>query len=139
MLNAVRMAGQAGLEPATTGFGVRRSSQLELLTPVSQSDFYLAMQGMDPTRRAKFLKSQFFRGLLSVFGRRVILTLTLVASKPYEFPHDRSLPSRIANFKPSSMATGVIRSISTLILSPGITISVPWGSCTTPVTSVVRK
>ena len=29
------MAGQAGLEPATTGFGVRRSSQLELLTPVS--------------------------------------------------------------------------------------------------------
>ena len=27
------MAGQAGLEPATTGFGVRRSSQLELLTP----------------------------------------------------------------------------------------------------------
>ena len=29
----VEMAGQAGLEPATTGFGVRRSSQLELLTP----------------------------------------------------------------------------------------------------------
>src|SRR5215510_14938018 len=87
------MAGQAGLEPATTGFGVRRSSQLELLTPVSQLDFYLAMQGMDPTRRAKFLKGQFLRGLLSIFGRRVILSLTLVASKPYEFPHDRSLPS----------------------------------------------
>ena len=87
------MAGQAGLEPATTGFGVRRSSQLELLTPVSQLDFYLAMQGMAPARRAEFLKSQFFRGLLSVFGRRVILSLTLVASKTYEFPHDRSLPS----------------------------------------------
>ena len=28
------MAGQAGLEPATTGFGVRRSSQVELLTLV---------------------------------------------------------------------------------------------------------
>src|SRR5262247_4225172 len=93
MPNAMRMAGQAGLEPATTGFGVRRSSQLELLTPVSQLDFYLTMQGMDPARRAEFFKSQFFRGLLSVFGRRVVLSLTLVASKPYEFPHDRSLPS----------------------------------------------
>jgi hypothetical protein len=51
------------------------------------------MQGMAPARRAEFLKSQFFRGLLSVFGRRVILSLTLVASKTYEFPHDRSLPS----------------------------------------------
>jgi hypothetical protein len=49
------------------------------------------MQGMYPARRAEFLKSQFFRGLLSVFRRRVILSLTLVASKPYEFPHDRSL------------------------------------------------
>src|SRR5437870_8987896 len=48
------MAGQAGLEPATTGFGVRRSSQLELLTPVSPLDFYLAMQGMAPARRAEF-------------------------------------------------------------------------------------
>ena len=85
------MAGQAGLEPATTGFGVRRSSQLELLTPVSLLDFYLAMQGMDPARRAEFLKGQFLRGLFSIFGRRVILSLTLVASKPYEFSHDRSL------------------------------------------------
>ncbi len=85
------MAGQAGLEPATTGFGVRRSSQLELLTPVSPSDFYLAMQGMAPARRTKFLKRQFFRGLLSIFRCRVILSLTLVASKPYEFSHDLSL------------------------------------------------
>jgi hypothetical protein len=82
------MAGQAGLEPATTGFGVRRSSQLELLTPVSPLDFYLAMQGMAPARRTEFLKRQFFRGLLSVFRRRVILSLTLIASKSYEFPHD---------------------------------------------------
>jgi hypothetical protein len=49
------MAGQAGLEPATTGFGVRRSSQLELLTPVSPSDLYLTMQGMGPARRTEFL------------------------------------------------------------------------------------
>jgi len=29
---------------------------LELLTPVSLLDFYLAMQGMDPARRTEFLK-----------------------------------------------------------------------------------
>src|SRR5262249_25117253 len=33
------MAGQAGVEPATTGFGVRRSSQLGLLTPASLYNF----------------------------------------------------------------------------------------------------
>ena len=31
--NDALMAGQAGFEPATAGFGVRSSSQLELLTP----------------------------------------------------------------------------------------------------------
>jgi hypothetical protein len=154
----MKLAGQAGLEPATTGFGVRRSSQLELLTPVSPLNFYLAMQGMGPARRTELLESQLFRCLLSVFRRCVIFSLTLIASKPHEFPHERSLlawnywlilvtipaptvfpPSRIANLSPSSIATGVISSISTLILSPGMTISVPWGSFTTPVTSVVRK
>src|SRR5580704_4923576 len=48
-------------------------------------------------------------------------------------------PSRIAKRKPFSMATGVISSISSATLSPGITISVPAGNVATPVTSVVRK
>src|SRR5271165_1746896 len=48
-------------------------------------------------------------------------------------------PSRMANRKPFSMATGVISSISSATLSPGITISVPAGKVATPVTSVVRK
>jgi hypothetical protein len=48
-------------------------------------------------------------------------------------------PSRIANRSPSSHAILVISSTSTLMLSPGITISIPAGSCTMPVTSVVRK
>src|ERR1700719_859364 len=48
-------------------------------------------------------------------------------------------PSRIANRSPFSSATGVINDISTEILSPGITISTPCGSFTSPVTSVVRK
>jgi hypothetical protein len=85
------MAGQAGLEPATTGFGVRRSSQLELLTPLSPLDFGLAMQGVVTARRTEFLKSQFFCRLLSVLCRRVIFPLTSIASKAYEFPHDLSL------------------------------------------------
>ena len=37
------------------------------------------------------------------------------------------------------MAIGVISSIVIWMLSPGITISVPAGNSTDPVTSVVRK
>ena len=48
-------------------------------------------------------------------------------------------PSRMAKRSFSSIAIGTISSTSTEILSPGITISVPSGSFTMPVTSVVRK
>src|SRR5262249_6495624 len=48
-------------------------------------------------------------------------------------------PSRIAKRSPASHAIGETSSTSTLMLSPGITISVPAGSVTVPVTSVVRK
>ncbi len=48
-------------------------------------------------------------------------------------------PSRIANRKPSSIAIGEINSTFISVLSPGITISVPLGNDTAPVTSVVRK
>src|SRR5579859_5039292 len=48
-------------------------------------------------------------------------------------------PSRIANLRPSSMAIGWISSIFMSVRSPGMTISVPSGRFTTPVTSVVRK
>jgi len=48
-------------------------------------------------------------------------------------------PSRIANFKPCSIATGAISSTVMLTLSPGITISVPEGNVAAPVTSVVLK
>ena len=87
------MAGQAGLEPATTGFGVRRSSQLELLTPVSLLDFDLAMQGVAPASRTELLERDFFRGCFSVLGRRIIFPLAFVASKSDQFPHGRNLPS----------------------------------------------
>src|SRR5690606_25680522 len=48
-------------------------------------------------------------------------------------------PSRIATLIPSSIAIGAIRSTVILMLSPGITISVPSGNSIEPVTSVVRK
>ena len=48
-------------------------------------------------------------------------------------------PSRIAKRSFSSIAIGTISSTSIVTLSPGITISVPSGRVTTPVTSVVRK
>ena len=48
-------------------------------------------------------------------------------------------PSRIANRKPFSSATGVISSTLIATLSPGITISTPSGRLATPVTSVVRR
>ncbi len=48
-------------------------------------------------------------------------------------------PSRIAKRRPSSIATGLISSTTIFTLSPGITISVPSGSVTAPVMSVVRK
>jgi hypothetical protein len=48
-------------------------------------------------------------------------------------------PSRIANFRPSSIAIGWINSTVISVLSPGITISTPSGNTTDPVTSVVRK
>ena len=48
-------------------------------------------------------------------------------------------PSRIAKRNPSSIAIGAINVTTIWILSPGITISVPSGNSTAPVTSVVRK
>jgi hypothetical protein len=48
-------------------------------------------------------------------------------------------PSRIANRRPGSMAIGAINFTPMVTLSPGITISVPSGRITSPVTSVVRK
>src|SRR5689334_25395779 len=48
-------------------------------------------------------------------------------------------PSRMAKRSPCSIAIGVISVTTIFTLSPGITISVPLGSSTAPVTSVVRK
>src|SRR2546428_6426585 len=47
-------------------------------------------------------------------------------------------PSRIANRNSFSIATGVIRSIVIVTLSPGITISTPARNPTTPATPLLR-
>src|SRR5579862_8769514 len=117
---------------------------------------------------AEFLHLQPFRGGLFVLHAGVVFTLALGALKrdvfarhdclPSDLKFDNSAdkvgysiisltvpaptvrpPSRIAKRRPLSMAMGVISSISSCTLSPGITISMPAGNCATPVTSVVRK
>src|SRR6187399_2753129 len=90
-------------------------------------------------------------GLLLVLGRAVVPALTLGARQGNDVSHGCystiSLivpaptvrpPSRIANRAPFSSATGVWSVATIEVLSPGITISTPSGSCSDPVTSVVR-
>src|SRR6266498_3180108 len=69
-------------------------------------------------------------------GRGVSCYLRILMTRPA--PTVRP-PSRIANRKPSAIATGWISRTVISVLSPGIAISVPSGSVTSPVTSVVRK
>ena len=73
---------------------------------------------------------------LSTFLKRPLTYSMMDATTPA--PTVRP-PSRIAKRKPSSIAIGWSNSTSIVILSPGITISVPAGNSTVPVTSVVRK
>jgi hypothetical protein len=48
------------------------------------------MQGMGPAERTEFLKGQFVRGPLLVFGSRIVLALALITSKAYQVPHSLS-------------------------------------------------
>ncbi len=72
-------------------------------------------------------------GQAALQGGRYLLILT-TRPAPTVRP-----PSRIANRNPSSIAIGLINSTVISVLSPGITICVPSGNVTFPVTSVVRK
>jgi hypothetical protein len=60
---------------------------------------------------------------------RILVTMPAPTVRP---------PSRMAKRCCSSSATGVMSSMVILVLSPGMTILVPSGSATVPVTSVVR-
>jgi hypothetical protein len=62
------------------------------------------------------------------------LTIFVTTPAPTVLP-----PSRIAKFRPCSIATGASSLTLKLTVSPGITSSLSAGSSTSPVTSVVRK
>ena len=72
--------------------------------------------------------------LSSGFRRPYYSMISVTTPEPTVLP-----PSLMANLSPSSMAIGVISSIVIVMLSPGMHISVPSGSCRSPVTSVVLK
>jgi len=115
---------------------------------------YFPMNSMAPTIWAIFPQFKPIRRILFVLRRRVIPPFTFRTSKCNYNPHlshPQSItsvttpaptvfpPSRIANLKPGSKATGSKSSTSKFTLSPGITISTPSGNFTVPVTSVVLK
>ena len=93
------MAGQAGFEPATLGFGVRCSGQLELLTLRRGSGRCLAdlgflVQSVRATTRTELLDLKLFGLLLLVPRRHVIAPFAAVARQSDYFPdcrHDRLL------------------------------------------------
>jgi hypothetical protein len=66
------------------------------------------MLGMRPASRAVFLESNFFRGFLSVLGRRIVFPFALVTSKSNKFPHDRTLlgPKLRNHFRDDARADG---------------------------------
>src|SRR5258706_9385264 len=126
---------------------------------------HFLVRGLFAARVAKLPGLQSLGVLLLVLCRCVVAVLTVPALQRDNFPHisiplpetfclyrqNYSIisvtapaptvcpPSRIANRKPFSRATGVINVTSQLTLSPGITISTPAARCMSPVTSVVRK
>ncbi len=72
--------------------------------------------------------------MLARSGNRIYFKILDTTPAPTVRP-----PSRIAKRSPCSIAIGAISYTVILMLSPGITISVPLGNSISPVTSVVRK
>jgi hypothetical protein len=73
-------------------------------------------------------------GLRSTLAGEAYLSMPLTTPAPTVRP-----PSRIVKRWPTSMAIGAMSLTPSATLSPGMTISMPSGRTTVPVTSVVRK
>jgi hypothetical protein len=163
-----KLAGEEGFEPPhpvlETG-----GLPLNLLPCISEPRLEVRRAAPDLTREALFhflmgrvlpasvailLRFEPVRMFLPVLRGRVVAIFAFAALQCNDFSHGPlpysmisvtapaptvCPPSRIAKRSPFSSATGVISEISADTLSPGITISTPCGSFTSPVTSVVRK
>ena len=106
----------------------RWSGLLSIITTVCR---HLALVIFSSRRKRHCHKASHRQQRISVVAYSVILDTT---PAPTVRP-----PSRIAKRRPCSIAMGAISSTSNFRLSPGMTISVPSGRATVPVTSVVRK
>jgi hypothetical protein len=109
----------------------------------------LLMKRMSIAVLAIFLKLEFVRCILLVLCSGIIFILTFCTLQQDNLSHSSISvttpaptvlpPSLMANLNSFSRAMGAISSTVMFTLSPGITISTPSGSFTTPVTSVVLK
>ena len=93
--------------------------------------FFFGRSGGTRTHNLRFWRPALYQ--LNYAPKRYF-KIFVTTPAPTVFP-----PSRIAKFKFSLMAMGVINFTVNLPSSPGITISVPDGRVTSPVTSVVLK
>jgi hypothetical protein len=107
-----------------TAFSARLCQQVDLDTLTAEL-LAVVDQTMQPTRASLWLRPP---------NQRLYLRILMTRPAPTVRP-----PSRMAKRRPSLMAMGAISLTIISVLSPGIAISVPSGSWTSPVTSVVRK
>ena len=150
------LAGQEGFEPPSPGFGDRCSSRSSYWPNSPLLGF--PVRGMAPAVWTVLFERESVGRPPLVLSFGVIAAFARTAGQRYYIPHNLNPflgdystislttpaptvrpPSRMAKRSSFSMATGVMRCTSMETLSPGITISTPSGSFTTPVTSVVRR
>src|SRR5208282_2196935 len=108
---------------------LRRSVEHSVIERLEADADVLRVHDLDPWPRAGEA-----RGLARQQRRPSHSVILATTPEPTVRP-----PSRMAKRSFSSIAIGTISSTAIVTLSPGITISVPSGSWTMPVTSVVRK
>ena len=112
----------------------RTNKRLKPVTDTTKNAF-MDIQTLKPiTNTTKKTVYPKINRLFVCFGfMRNYLMIFAITPEPTVLP-----PSRIAKRRPSSKATGLIRTTFISMLSPGITISTPSGNSIIPVTSVVR-
>ena len=123
-----------GFPPAEAAQIARRRArpgQTCARSPLPGESWTIVMAAAAPTKKGPAVSGE---ALSIPGGERTYSMIEATMPAPTVRP-----PSRIAKRSFSSMAIGTISSTATVTLSPGMTISVPSGSETMPVTSVVRK